>query len=80
MGEVLVSTDLGDIKGTTMLSRDGKKFNAYLGVPYAEPPIGELRLEVGNNTLVSNIFKDLPHKGVITKIKPLKNCYSSNTR
>ncbi|XP_065203589.1 carboxylic ester hydrolase-like [Planococcus citri] len=43
--EVLVSTKLGDIRGTTGLSRDGKRFNAFLGVPYAEPPIGDLRLE-----------------------------------
>ncbi|XP_065203563.1 juvenile hormone esterase-like isoform X2 [Planococcus citri] len=43
--EVLVSTKLGDIRGTTRISRDGKKFNTFLGVPYAEPPIGDLRLE-----------------------------------
>lgn len=44
--EVLVSTKFGDIRGTTRLSRNGKKFDAFLGVPYAEPPIGDLRFQV----------------------------------
>lgn len=43
---VHVNTKLGNIKGTTRLSRDGKRFNAFLGVPYAQPPIEDLRFEV----------------------------------
>lgn len=43
---VYVNTRLGPIRGTTMLSRNGYKFNAFLGIPYAKPPIGELRFRV----------------------------------
>ncbi|XP_065203566.1 juvenile hormone esterase-like [Planococcus citri] len=42
---VYVDTRLGTIKGTTMLSRDGNKFDAFLNVPYAKPPVGELRFQ-----------------------------------
>lgn len=55
---VYVDTKLGTIKGTTMLSRDGNKFNAFLGVPYAKPPIGELRFQVslrGQETRIGEI-------------------------
>ncbi|KAK7590849.1 hypothetical protein V9T40_002462 [Parthenolecanium corni] len=42
---VRLETKLGRIKGTHMYSRDGRKFHAFLGVPFAEPPIGELRFQ-----------------------------------
>lgn len=44
--EVIVQTKLGAVKGTWMQSRDGKRFNAFMAVPYAKPPIGELRFRV----------------------------------
>ena len=46
MGYVYTETKLGILKGTTMLSRDGHKFRAFMGVPYAKPPIGILRFQV----------------------------------
>lgn len=44
--EVIVETKLGNVRGTVMLSRNGAKFNAFLALPYAKPPIGELRFKV----------------------------------
>lgn len=41
-----MDTDLGRIKGITKLSRNGSRFEAYIGIPYAEPPINELRFQV----------------------------------
>lgn len=34
----------GLLKGKIMTSRNGKEFAAYLGIPYAEPPVKNLRL------------------------------------
>lgn len=42
----LVNTPLGDIAGSWRKSFDGRRFAAFEGIPYAKPPIGELRFEV----------------------------------
>jgi hypothetical protein len=36
----------GKIKGQILKSRDGRSFYSYTGIPYAKPPIGELRFKV----------------------------------
>ncbi|XP_049961935.1 venom carboxylesterase-6-like [Schistocerca serialis cubense] len=33
----------GKVRGRVMTSRSGRRFYAYLGIPYAEPPVGPLR-------------------------------------
>lgn len=35
----------GELTGKYMYTRNGKKFSAYLGIPYAKPPIGDLRFK-----------------------------------
>ncbi|KAM7360189.1 juvenile hormone esterase-like [Cochliomyia hominivorax] len=42
---ICVQTSLGEVKGRQMESRLGEKFWAFLGVRYAEPPVGELRFQ-----------------------------------
>lgn len=42
----VVRTPLGKIKGLRMLSRGGREYYGFYNVPYAEPPIGELRFKV----------------------------------
>lgn len=45
---VLVQTTLGPIRGLEMASSEfGYKYVQFQGVPYAKPPIGELRFKVG---------------------------------
>lgn len=39
-------TKYGAIKGTHLKSRDGRPYYSYTGIPYAKPPIGELRFKV----------------------------------
>ena len=39
-------TPYGIIEGTTNVSADGFKAHIFLGIPYAKPPIAELRYEV----------------------------------
>ena len=40
---VEVRTLLGTIKGKTVLIDDGTEMNTFLGIPYAQPPVGNLR-------------------------------------
>lgn len=58
----IVETKLGLIEGITRESRNGTLFYAYYGIPYAKPPLGELRFEVKYNisgvspTIVIQLF------------------------
>ena len=36
----------GTLEGSFMKSRKGREFAAYIGIPYALPPLGDLRFEV----------------------------------
>lgn len=40
-----VKTTTGNVRGVTLQTPDGKEVEAFLGIPYAEPPIGKLRFE-----------------------------------
>ncbi|XP_058025063.1 acetylcholinesterase-like isoform X2 [Ahaetulla prasina] len=42
--DTVVVTSSGSIKGMRVLTRSGA-VNAYLGIPYAEPPVGRLRFQ-----------------------------------
>lgn len=42
-GEPLVKISQGTLNGTIQIARYGRCFSAFLGVPYAKPPIGNLR-------------------------------------
>lgn len=37
---------LGGLKGYYKTSQNGRQYEAYEGIPYALPPIGELRFKV----------------------------------
>ncbi|KAG8193034.1 hypothetical protein JTE90_028150 [Oedothorax gibbosus] len=41
----LVSTKSGQIRGKVLKLTDGKEVAAFLGIPFAEPPLGELRFK-----------------------------------
>lgn len=38
--------DLGQVRGSRMSSASGREILAFRGVPYAEPPVGDLRFRV----------------------------------
>lgn len=45
---VYVQTNLGPIRGLEISSGEfGYKYAQFQGVPYAKPPVGELRFKVG---------------------------------
>ena len=43
---VVVKTSLGSVKGYTDQTIHGRRLNGFKGLPYAKPPIGELRFKV----------------------------------
>ena len=47
----VVMTKEGPVQGATSYSREGRKFYKFLGIPYAAPPVGELRFEVSSVNL-----------------------------
>lgn len=36
----------GKLKGVTLKSRNGTDYYAFYGIPFAKPPVGELRFKV----------------------------------
>jgi hypothetical protein len=42
----IVETLYGQVDGNTVTLDDGKVVNSWYGIPYARPPIGELRFAV----------------------------------
>lgn len=42
----IVEISSGKLQGKVAISRGGREFHAYLGIPYAKPPTNELRFEV----------------------------------
>lgn len=46
-GSSVVEIGDGPLRGKTMTTKTGRDFDAFLGIPYAKPPVGDLRFEVG---------------------------------
>lgn len=44
-----VTTKYGIVEGKWGVSYDGRKYAIFEGLPYAKPPVGNLRFEVCNN-------------------------------
>jgi hypothetical protein len=50
-----VCIEQGELEGTTLTSRNGRTFVAFQGIPYAEPPVGNLRFKVRFENLPKNL-------------------------
>jgi hypothetical protein len=48
----IVETAAGKVQGLSSVSREGRDYKEFLGIPYARPPVGDLRYKV-INTLIS---------------------------
>jgi carboxylesterase type B len=46
MLDPLVKTEYGVVEGKILELKDGRLVNVFLGIPYASPPIGQLRFKV----------------------------------
>lgn len=52
MAEPVVSVEQGKLRGKTEEFYDGKgQYYAFLGIPYARPPVGQLRFKVSGSCL-----------------------------
>jgi hypothetical protein len=63
-----VNTTLGPVEGSTERSRHGKYFCSFRGIPYAAPPIGELRFKVTNSPVASGEFVNTIESVVIRMV------------
>lgn len=55
----LVTIPLGKISGSLMISSSGRPFLSFRGIPFAQPPIGDLRFKVyrcQENELIGQMF------------------------
>jgi Carboxylesterase family len=57
----------GALQGKVMTSRKGRRIHAFQGIPYAEPPVGDLRFQVRMH------FFTLPKKYICVCLGP-KRC------
>lgn len=46
-GQPVVRTPLGEVAGYYMHTRGGRQISAFTAIPYAVPPLGDLRFKVG---------------------------------
>lgn len=52
----VVETRAGKVRGSTVQSILGKVYYAFKGIPYARPPVGELRFQVSLQISFMNVF------------------------
>jgi len=57
----------GVIKGQILKSRNGRSYYSYTGIPYAKPPLGELRFKVYNLFVLIILY--YKHGNRLTEIK-----------
>ncbi|GAB6028307.1 hypothetical protein CHUAL_002481 [Chamberlinius hualienensis] len=63
----VITTPLGEILGTIRNSTEGREFFSFLGIPFAEPPVDELRFAAP--------VKSGPWEGRLNATKEGKACY-----
>lgn len=52
----VVETTLGKVQGFTSTSRSGRQYFSFTGIPYASPPVGELRFQVSEGDDLQSII------------------------
>ncbi|XP_031348755.1 venom carboxylesterase-6-like [Photinus pyralis] len=65
----LVRTSLGNIRGYHKYSLEGRRFSAFEGIPYGQPPVGDFRFEAPRNVLPWNTTLDARTLFVCSQVK-----------
>ncbi|KAK9731491.1 Carboxylesterase family [Popillia japonica] len=62
----LVEISNGWVQGTHQTSYNGRVYSSFQGIPYAQPPVGELRFERNNfgSILSCDLFSGLFFKSI----------------
>lgn len=92
--ELLITLPNGsELSGRALQSHDGRPFKAYMGIPYAQPPLGDLRFKVSlrffkrfefllnilNSFIcVQNPLPAKPWKGILDATKSSQQCIQHN--
>ncbi|KAJ9598083.1 hypothetical protein L9F63_026814 [Diploptera punctata] len=63
--DILVQIRNGALKGTTLNSRNNKTFYEFMGIPYAEPPVGNLRFKSPQAASVWEGVRDATKEGSV---------------
>lgn len=62
MATPTVEISEGQLRGKFLEDLDGNKFYAFLGVPYAKPPVGDLRFKVRYPTISVEYYTQKTHE------------------
>lgn len=54
---VVTIPDLGQVRGSFLTSVNGRRLLAFRGIPYAKPPVGNLRFEVNYCAYRTHFFR-----------------------
>ncbi|KAK5647000.1 hypothetical protein RI129_005464 [Pyrocoelia pectoralis] len=87
LGSAEVTIKHGILKGTVRVTEKQKSFNAFTGIPYAKPPVNELRFKVGIKYPINLFKKHLlkpstpsdPWNGIFDATNPHSRCLQSYT-
>lgn len=55
MSDLIVDTEYGRVRGLRKVSALNTSYNAFLGIRYATPPVGNLRFKVSKMIFIDNI-------------------------
>src|SRR5215471_1415592 len=58
---IVVNTKLGKVKGNSLLFENGKHADEFIGIRYAQPPVGELRFKKPIPVTAWNEIYDATH-------------------
>ncbi|XP_065210127.1 esterase FE4-like [Planococcus citri] len=76
----IVQTEQGKLRGKESISGfDGKKYCSFLGIPYAKPPLGELRFQPPEDPLAWENTYDATQEGKFCYQSPLLHLFSLHT-
>lgn len=50
--DVLADTQYGQVRGRKIVSALGEEYLSFYGIPYATPPVGQLRFKVSVNAKI----------------------------
>lgn len=53
MPEIQLKVEQGELEGCVEVTEDGFKFNCYHHIPFAKPPLGDLRFRVQYTTKIT---------------------------